>query len=83
MMGEGEGKWRGWRPLRGGEGADGEVARRGGAPALVREVAAVVCSGKENWRGRRGLVVWRRRLGRVSGKERKKRKRKINLEIDF
>jgi hypothetical protein len=30
---EGEGKRQGRRPLRGGEGVDGEAARRGGTPA--------------------------------------------------
>jgi hypothetical protein len=33
---EGEGKWQGWCPLRGGEGADGEAAECGGTQALGR-----------------------------------------------
>jgi hypothetical protein len=82
MMGEGEQKQRGQHPLQGGGGADREVAERGGVPALGHEVAMVTaCSGKEQGRGGCGLVGQHRRLGWVSGKERKKRK--IYLEIDF
>jgi hypothetical protein len=40
---EGKGKRQGWRPLRGGEGVDGEAARRGGTPTLGRKVVAAAC----------------------------------------
>jgi hypothetical protein len=39
MMGEAEGKRRGWRPLRGGEGADGVAARRRSIAWLQRWAA--------------------------------------------
>jgi hypothetical protein len=42
-LNEGERKRQGWRPLRGGEGVDGEAAERGGTPVLGPEVVAAAC----------------------------------------
>jgi hypothetical protein len=43
-MMRGEGMQQGQRPLRGGEGVDGEAAGHGGTPVLGREVAVAVAA---------------------------------------